>query len=134
VSEYDVLVHNSCQGPGTEPGGLDPKVAELQKKLDLLAEEHLLPKYRKIDPNLEAGYTGSFKTGKVGNPNKPTFGQPIDLNRYDIDYYIKSDKLHDMFGNSLKADVEFRKILSQTPGFEGLKPNKKGFSIKFRRK
>ncbi|WP_433958678.1 RHS repeat domain-containing protein [Cytobacillus horneckiae] len=117
---------------GDKGGGkLDPKITELHQKLDALAEEHLLPEFRKIDPNLEAGYTGSFKTGTVGNPNKTTYGQPIDLNNYDIDYYIKSDKLYDMYGNSIKANPKFREILSQTPGFEGLKPNKGGFSIKF---
>ena len=30
-----------------------------------------------------------------------------------------------------EANQEFRGILSNTPGFEGLRPNKKGFSIKF---
>jgi len=73
----------------------------------------------------------SNKTGTVGNPNKATYGQPIDLNSYDIDYWIKSDKLYEMYGNSLKADPIFREILGQTPGFEGLKANKQGFSIKF---
>ena len=110
---------------------LDPKIAELHKKLDSLADEHLLPQFREIDPNLEAVYTGSFKTGTVGNPNKPTYGQPINLDNYDIDYWIKSDKLYEMYGNSLKANPEFRNILGETPGFEGLKPNKQGFSIKF---
>ena len=103
----------------------------LQTQVDDLAEAHLLPKFRKIDPNLEAGYTGSFRTGTVGNPTKSTFGQPIDLNKFDVDYWIKSDVLFKKYGNSLKADVDFRKILSETPGFEGLKPNKQGFSIKF---
>lgn len=107
-------------------------LARLQGSLDNLAEEHLLPQFRTIDPNLEAGYTGSFKTGTVGNPNKATFGQPIDLNKFDIDYWIKSDALFEKFGPNLRANPEFRKILSETPGFEGLKPNKEGFSIKFR--
>ena len=105
---------------------------QLQSTFDDLAETHLLSKYRKLDPNLKAGYTGSFKTGKVGNPNKATFGDPIDLNKFDVDYWIESDILYKKFGGNLKADVEFRKILSETPGFEGLKPNKQGFSIKFK--
>jgi hypothetical protein len=106
-------------------------LASLQTKLENLADEHLLPQFRAIDPNLEAGYTGSFKTGVVGNPNKATFGQPIDLSNFDIDYWIKSDTLYQQYGNSLKANVGFRQILSETPGFEGLKPNKGCFSIKF---
>lgn len=111
---------------------VSPKIVELHAKLDFLADKHLLPQFREMDPNLKSGYTGSFKTGRVGNPNKPTYGQPIDLNKYDIDYYIESDILYKKFGNSLKANPEFRKILSSTPGFEGLKPNKGGFSIKFK--
>lgn len=112
--------------------GLNNKALKgLQGKVDDLAEAHLLPKFRKLDPNLEAGYTGSFSTGFVGNRNKDTFGEAINMNSYDIDYWIKSDVLHKKFGDNLKADVDFRRILSKTPGFEGLKPNKKGFSIKF---
>jgi hypothetical protein len=81
---------------------------------------------------LKAGYTGSFRTGTVGNPNKATFGQPIDLNKFDVDYWIESDILFKQFGPNLKANPAFRKILSETPGFEGLKPDKDGFSIKFK--
>ncbi len=116
----------------TSKGKLSPQLTELHTKLDELAEKHLLPQFKEIDPNLRAGYTGSFKTGIVGNRSKPTFGQPIDMKKYDIDYYIESDILYEKFGNSLKANPEFRKILSETPGFEGLKPNKEGFSIKFK--
>lgn len=100
---------------------------------DNLADRHLLPQFRALDPNLKAGYTGSFKTGTVGNITKPTFGQPIDFNRFDIDYWIESDLLFQKFGPNLKANPEFRKILLETPGFEGLKPNKEGFSILFKR-
>ncbi|MDR6108457.1 DNA polymerase elongation subunit (family B) [Paenibacillus sp. SORGH_AS338] len=111
---------------------ISEQISQLHQKLEELAEKYLLPKYKEIDPNLKAGYTGSFKTGTVGNPNKSTYGQPIDLSNYDIDYYIKSDILSSKYGNSLKADPEFRAILAKTPGFEGLKPNKQGFSIKFK--
>ena len=107
------------------------KFAQLRFKFNNLANKHLLPKYRDIDPNLEAGMTGSFKTRKVGNPHKDNFGENVDLNDFDIDFWIKSDKLHKQFGPNLRADTDFRKILSETPGFEGLRPNKKGFSIKF---
>ena len=108
------------------------KLSSLQSKFDNLAESNLLPKYRELDINLKAGYTGSFKTGFVGNPNKSTFGQPVDLKYFDIDFYIESDVLFKRFGGSLKADTDFRNLLSETRGFEGLKPNKQGFSIKFK--
>ncbi len=107
-------------------------LARLQGSFDDLAEQHLLPQFRALDPNLKAGYTGSFRTGTVGNPNKATFGQPVDLKKFDVDYWIESDVLFQKFGPNLKANPEFRKILSETPGFEGLKPNKEGFSIKFK--
>ncbi len=107
-------------------------LGQLQGKFDALAERHLLPKYRALDPDLKFGYTGSFKTGTVGNPTKPTFGQPIDLSKFDVDVWIESDILYKKFGSNLKADVEFRKLLSETLGFEGLKPHKAGFSIMFK--
>jgi hypothetical protein len=107
-------------------------LSNLQSTFDDLATEKLLPKYLKDDPNLKAGYTGSFKTGKVGNPNKPTYGQDVNLDQFDIDFWIESDILYKKYGSNLRADLEFRKTLSQTPGFEGLKPNKEGFSIKFK--
>lgn len=106
-------------------------LSRLQAKFDELADTHLLPNYKAIDPDLEWGYTGSFKTGTVNNPKKPTFGQPINLSDFDIDVWIKSDILRQIYGTNLRADVAFRKILSNTPGFEGLRPNKLGFSIKF---
>ncbi|MGH9824632.1 MAG: hypothetical protein ACREDR_15450, partial [Blastocatellia bacterium] len=107
-------------------------LVRLQATFDELAETRLLPQFREIDPNLRAGYTGSFKTGIVGNTNKPTFGQPIDLGRFDIDYWIESDALFKIYGPNLRANPAFRGLLSETPGFEGLKPNKGGFSIKFK--
>jgi hypothetical protein len=96
------------------------------------AEQHLLPQFRAIDSNLKVGYTGSFRTGIVGNPNKPTFGQPIDLNNFDAAYWIESNILFEKYGPNLKANPELRRILTETPGFEGLKPNKQGFSIMFK--
>lgn len=107
------------------------ELEKLQITFEKLAKKHLLPKYLKKDPNLKAGYTGSFKTGYVGNTSKPTNGDPINLDDFDIDYWIESDILNEEYGNNLRADVDFRKILSETPGFEGLRPNKKGFSIRF---
>lgn len=109
----------------------ESRLAMLQSRFEALADAHLLPKYLELDPELEAGYTGSFSTGIVGNARKATFGQPVDLSNFDIDYWIKSDTLYEKFGPNLRADVEFRKILSETPGFEGLRPNKAGFSIRF---
>lgn len=91
----------------------------------------LLPQFRKLDPNLVSGFTGSLRTGVVGNPSKARFGQSIDLNDFDVDFFIKSDILLKKFGGNLRANPEFRKLLSNTPGFEGLRANKKGFSIKF---
>ncbi len=124
-------------GPPRPPGAPradagSKALGQLQTKFDELAERDLIPKYRELDPNLKWGYTGSFKTGEVGNSNKPTFGQPIDLSNFDVDVWIESDILYKKFGDNLRADIEFRKLLSNTPGFEGLKPNKQGFSIKFK--
>lgn len=113
-------------------GEASSKLFELQNELEVLAETDLLPKYLEIDPSLVGGYTGSFRTGTVGNPNKATFGEQIDLSNFDIDYWIESDTLFQQNGKALKPDAAFRKLLSETPGFEGLKPGKSGFSIKFK--
>ena len=107
-------------------------LARLQGTFDDLAEQHLLPQFRALDPNLKTGYTGSFRTGIVGAEKKPTFGQPIDLNNYDVDYWIESDVLFKQFGSKLEPNPAFRKILSETPGFEGLRPGRSGFTIKFK--
>jgi hypothetical protein len=115
-----------------EKFGLGWQLVRLQGLLDDLAEQHLLPKFRSIDPNLKAGYTGSFRTGTVGNPKKPTFGQPIDLNNFDVDFWIESNILFNQYGTKLIPDKTFREILSKTEGFEGLKPGKSGFTIKFK--
>ncbi len=122
------------QGPaGYLPAPKVPAaLRQLQSKLDELAERELLPKFREIDPNLKAGYTGSFKTGVVGNPGKPTFGQPINMASYDIDFWIESDVLYKKYGPRLVPDSAFRDLLSKTPGFEGMRPGKKGFTIKFK--
>lgn len=108
------------------------RLGQLQSKFEEAAESHLLPKYLEVDPNLKAGYTGSFKTGRVGNPQKSTYGQKIDFTQFDIDFWIESDILFRKYGSGIRADVAFRKVLEKMPGFEGLKPAKKGFSIKFK--
>ena len=108
------------------------ELISLQAQFEQLANEKLLPKYLEIDPNLKSGYTGSFKTGVVGNSTKATYGEPINLSSYDIDFWIESNILFDKFGKKLTPDPEFRQILQQTPGFEGLRPNSKGFTIKFK--
>lgn len=46
----------------------------------------------------------------LNSTSKPKTSE-IDLSKYDIDYYIESDILYEKFGNSLKANPEFRKIL-----------------------
>jgi hypothetical protein len=108
------------------------KLVRLQAAFENLAEKYLLPKFRAVDPGLKAGFTGSFNTGVVGNPNKSRYGQGVDLNDFDIDYWIESDVLFSRMGNKLASDPKFRQVLSETAGFEGLRQGKKGFSIKFK--
>ncbi|ATL48217.1 hypothetical protein COR50_14170 [Chitinophaga caeni] len=88
----------------------ETRLFNLQSSFEELVNQKLLPKYLKDDPNLKSGYTGSFKTGKVGNPNKASFGQAVDLNKFDIDFWIESDILYEKYGSNLRADPEFRKI------------------------
>ncbi|MBV7530993.1 hypothetical protein KW844_12865 [Chitinophaga sp. sic0106] len=127
---------NNNETYNTNSGGsssdANTKLADLQCQFEQLAETELLPKYLIDDPNLKVGCTGSFKTSKVGNPSKPTYGQSVNLEKFDIDYWIESDILFKKYGPNLRADLKFREILSKIPGFEGLKPNKEGLSIKFK--
>jgi hypothetical protein len=51
---------------------------------------------------------------------------------YDIDFWIESDVLYKKYGPRLVPDSAFRDLLSKTPGFEGMRPGKKGFTIKFK--
>ena len=133
-SNLAVIKPAQVQTPGQlqQANAGDGGIQKLRIQFDELAESKLLPQFRLEDPNLKAGYTGSFKTGVVSNRNKSTFGQPINLASFDIDFWIESDILFKKYGRYLRPNREFRKLLSQTPGFEGLHPNNKGFSIKFR--
>jgi hypothetical protein len=93
-----------------------------------------LARFMKIDPDAKIGLTGSAATGKVGNPNKATFGQPINQDQFDLDLFVQSDKLFGQFGGKLKAAPELRQHLVENfpELMQGLKPGKKGLSIKFR--
>ncbi len=135
VTEAAILVHNSnSYGIGRSVPLPDPDgvLFNLQRKFERLVETKLLPELRAIDPNLKWGYTGSFRTGRVGNRDKPRWNQRIDLSDFDIDLWIKSDILRKLYGKNLRAHPKFRKILADTPGFEGLRPNKQGFSILYK--
>ncbi|RCS56457.1 hypothetical protein [Parvibium lacunae] len=93
-----------------------------------------LAEYKMLDPNAKIGLTGSSATGKVGNPNKATFGQPIDPNKFDLDLFVQSDVLLETYGTKLKAAPVLRQsLVDDFPDlFKGLKPGKDGLSIKFR--
>jgi hypothetical protein len=93
-----------------------------------------LAQYKTLDPDAKIGLTGSSATGTVGNPNKATFGQPIDPNNFDLDLFVQSDTLLDTYGTKLQAAPDLRQSLvdSYPDLFQGLKPGKDGLSIKFR--
>jgi hypothetical protein len=78
--------------------------------------------------------TGSAATGRVGNPNKATFGQPINPEKFDLDLFVQSDVLLAQFGTKLIAAPVFRRsLIESNPAlFSGLKPGKEGVSIMFR--
>src|SRR5262245_41315189 len=50
---------------------------------------------KSLSPEAKAGYCGSVATGKVGNKNKPHFGQEPDIRgecgtKYDVDGFVIS--------------------------------------------
>ena len=72
--------------------GLDCNVK--QKVKNIL--EDFKEKIRKIDPDAQIGFRGSVATGHKG-PHKGN--APFDPNDFDIDVFIKSDKLFDADGS-----------------------------------
>jgi len=120
------------QTPNALVGGWNSRLPVLWSTFNKLADEELLPKYRAIDPSLKWGYVGSFKNGISGNPNRSNYGEPFNLNEFDVDFWIESDVLFELNGDRLQPDAAFRDILSKTPGFGGLRPGMKGFSILFK--
>ena len=93
-----------------------------------------LANFQTLDPTARIGLTGSTATGRVGNPNKATFGQRIDTTKFDLDLFVQSDLLLEHFGTKLQAAPILRQsLVDDFPDlFVGLKPGKEGLSIKFR--
>ena len=82
------------------------------------------------------GFRGSLARGTVGNPNKPTFGQPVNLSDFDVDAFIISDELIARTGKRWGSQIEEIKgiqkaieaALQQRPEFAGLR--KDGFTFR----
>jgi YD repeat-containing protein len=128
-------------GPGLRVGTLgnvknsvDDFIADVHSALGTKLNSAELAEFRALDPTAKIGLTGSSATGRVGNPNKPTFGQPINMDKFDLDLFVQSDVLLEQFGARLKAAPILRQeLVDDFPTlFQGLKPGKEGLSIKFR--
>jgi RHS repeat-associated protein len=96
-----------------------------------------LPRIRKITgEDALIGFRGSLARGRVGNLNKPTRGQPINLDNFDIDFFIISDSLasQGVWGDQIPElrpiQREIRSALKNVPELQGLKPGREGFSIR----
>jgi hypothetical protein len=109
-------------------------VASVHSVLRNKANTGELGAFKALDPNAKIGLTGSSATGRVGNRNKATFGQPINAEKFDLDLFVQSDKLLEQFGPKLRAAPNLRQsLVDEFPEiFSGLKPGKDGLSIKFR--
>lgn len=119
---------------GFRRGSVDEFVGRVHDALRQNAAAGELADLRAIDPSAKVGLTGSAATGRVGNPNKATFGQPINPGAFDLDLFVQSDTLLEQFGSRLRPAPALRQTLvQQYPDlFEGLKPGKQGLTIKFR--
>lgn len=119
---------------GDAPKNVDGFIADVHGALEAKLNTGELAEFRVIDPTAKIGLTGSSATGRVGNPNKPTYGQPIDMQKFDLDLFVQSDVLLGQYGPKLKAAPILRQSLTDDfPNlFQGLKPGKEGLSIKFR--
>jgi hypothetical protein len=90
---------------------------------------------RALDPKARIGFRGSSATGKVGNETKLNFGDPINLEDFDIDIFVVSDTLVNQFGDKVIPAAGLRSYLYKTNPllFEGLRPGGKGVSLKIHR-
>jgi hypothetical protein len=81
------------------------------------------------------GFRGSLAQGTVGNPRKPTFGQPVNLANFDIDAFIVSDELAElaMWGTDVPGVRQVQQAIEQDlrrmVEFDGLRSRGFGFRI-----
>ena len=73
----------------TTPKGVSEFTSEIYGVIKQNMNVGELAEFKLLDPNTKFGLTGSSATGKGGNPNKATFGQAIDPNKFDLDLFIQ---------------------------------------------
>ncbi len=98
-----------------------------------------LKRLRKIaGEDAKIGFRSSLARGTVGNPKKPTFGQPINLNDFDVDVFIVSDEPAARYGDKRRGDQidelkniqrAIEKALRQRLEFAGLRKDGSTFRI-----
>ncbi|ALV08953.1 hypothetical protein RD2015_4512 [Roseateles depolymerans] len=135
VGTLRVWAHNApCCKVGNAERSVEDFIADVHGALETKINSAELAEFRVLDPTAKIGLTGSSATGRVGNPNKETFGKPINMNEFDLDLFVQSDLLLDQLGGKLRAVPILRQeLVNDFPIlFKGLKSGKKGLSIKFR--
>ena len=145
ITEGSRSVSANCAEAGVQCGVVVPagRMPELrQQTIQVLSEtiNPYLPRIRQIaGAEARVGFRGSLARGTVGNRRKSTFGQPINLDDFDVDAFIVSDELVTRYGNRRwgnqipelkKIQEEIRVALGELPEFQGLRPGEKGFSFR----
>ena len=120
--------------PGGGPAPVGPLTrSSVISKLNEVVNKELGKLISISGDDLAIGFRGSLARGTVGNPKKPTYGQPVDLNNFDVDAFIISDKLANRFsGSGFRHGGDIPEInaiqnriettLRRLPEFSGLRP------------
>lgn len=113
------------------PADLLAKRRKILESLDeFVRTDPALSKVREIDPQARFGVQGSVVRGRVGNPRKPTFGQPFQPEEFDLDFFVVSEKLPKPTKVTPLAGARDRLARRFPDVFEGLKFSGQGFSVK----
>jgi hypothetical protein len=126
VGEGAAWVHNDCDKEKQAK-----KRAEILECLKgFLQDDPDIKRVKEQFPDAKFGLGGSVARGTVGNPNKPTVGQPFDPNNFDLDLFVVSDSLPSS-AKVVPLQGARDRLAKRCPGaMSGLKEGGKGLSIK----
>jgi hypothetical protein len=126
VGQGAAWVHNDC-----DKDALAKKRAEILECLKgFLQDDPQIQQIKKAFPDAKFGLGGSVARGTVGNPNKPTFGQPFDPNKFDLDFFVVSDSLPQSKKVVGLQGMRDRLVGRCPAALAGLKAGGEGLSVK----
>ena len=126
VGQGAAWVHNDC-----DKEQLAKKRTEILECLKgFLQDDPQIQQIKKAFPDARFGLGGSVARGTVGNPNKPTFGQPFDPTKFDLDFFVVSDSLPRTNKVVGLQGMRDRLVRRCPAALAGLKAGGEGLSVK----